>query len=89
MEFGIGVICGAILGGVWTGWVMQRSLNRQTVIPTGTPKPAKIYTPTEYDRERKSKDMVKRVKKTRMQEAEKAWRETTNLPIPFTPIRSK
>ena len=69
MEFGLGFVAGAVLSGLWTAWVTQRALNRQQIIPTPIKK-AKVFSPTEIDREAKKYQDLRRAVKKRQKERE-------------------
>ncbi len=79
--FGLGVIIGLILGSVGTAWIVQRSLNRQSLFPTLRVKKATVYTPTDADRAGKNRDMVKRAKMAKRARTEKEWNKRTGMDL--------
>ena len=87
MEFGLGILAGLVIGSFGSLWIAQRALNRISFFPTWGRKKAKVFTPTELDRERAKKDQVKRIKKQKQQESE-VWAEKVKATA-FQKIRSK
>lgn len=75
-------VLGSIMGSLWTAWVMQRSINRQNVIPVKRAR-AKVFTPTEEDHIQKNKDQVKRIKNQKHKRVENEWKKMTGLPNPL------
>lgn len=63
-----------LLGSLWTAWVMQRSINRQSIFPA-RPQKAKVYRPTSYELEKEQKAQVERVKRLKERDQSK-WLST-------------
>lgn len=75
MESAVGAIiffAGWLVGSVSTAWVMQRAINRQTVIPAPYRK-ATVFTPTDKDIERKNKRIAREAEQRAYLEEMAAW----------------
>lgn len=88
MELGIGFIAGFILSGLWTAWIMQRCINRQSVFPSFRTSKAKVITPTSLDRELKNKENLNQSRLKRIKENTN-WLKPGDLPTPFMKIGKK